>query len=59
MKTKLALNEIIQLGEAVEYRGVVIAPLFPRRRPQAQYVTLEEALAPGFRVREVERGTCH
>ena len=54
MKTKQPLNETVQLGEPVEDRGVVIAPLFPRRQPQAQYVTLEEALALGFRVREVD-----
>ncbi len=54
MKTKQALNEIVQLGEPVEHRGVVIAPLFPRRQPRAQYVTLEDSLALGFRVRELD-----
>jgi len=44
----------IQLGEAVEQRGVVIAPLFPRVRPRAEYLTLEEALPLGFRVAEVD-----
>jgi len=43
----------IQLGEPVEHRGIVIAPLFPRRTPEAAYVTLEEALPLGFRVDEV------
>ena len=43
----------IQLGEPVEHRGIVIAPLFPRRTPEAQYVTLGEALPLGFRVEEV------
>ena len=43
----------IQLGEPVEHRGIVIAPLFPRRTPDAAYVTLEQALPLGFRVDEV------
>ena len=48
----------IQLGEPVEHRGIVIAPLFPRRTPEAAYVTLEEALPLGFRVEEVsEQGS--
>ncbi len=54
METKQASYETIQLGESVEHRGVVIAALFPRRQPLTQYVTLEEALALGFRVREVD-----
>jgi len=44
----------IQLGDPVEYRGVVIAPLFPRQNPKAQYVTLEEALPLGLRITEVD-----
>jgi hypothetical protein len=44
----------IQLGDAVEHRGVVVAPLFPRVKPQAEYVTLEAALPLGFRVAEVD-----
>ena len=48
----------IQLGEPVEHRGIVIAPLFPRRTPDAAYVTLEQALPLGFRVEEVsEQGS--
>jgi hypothetical protein len=50
----MTLEETIQVGEAVEHRGVVIAPQFPRRRPQAQYVTLEEALPLDFRVTEID-----
>jgi hypothetical protein len=42
-----------QLGDAVEHRGVEIAPRFPRRDPEARYVTRDEALPQGFRVREV------
>jgi hypothetical protein len=44
----------IQLGEPVEHRGVVVAPLFPRLKPRAEYATLEEALPLGFRVAEVD-----
>jgi len=44
----------IQLGEPVEHRGVVVAPVFPRSRPRAEYLTLEEALPLGFRVSEVD-----
>jgi hypothetical protein len=47
-----------QIGEPVEHRGIVISPLFPRKTPDAAYVTLEEALPLGFRVTEVdEAGT--
>ena len=47
---------LIQLGEPVEHRGIVLAPLFPRARPRAQYVTLDEALGLGFQVTEVGAG---
>jgi hypothetical protein len=50
--TKLA--ETIQLGDPVEHRGVVIAPLFPRAQPRAEYLTLEEAIPLGFEVTEVD-----
>jgi hypothetical protein len=50
----MTIEQTIQLGEPVEHRGVVIAPLFPRRQPQAQYVTLEEALPLGFRITEID-----
>jgi len=46
-------EDLFQLGNPVEHRGIVITPLFPRRDPVAQYVTLDEALPLGFRVREV------
>jgi hypothetical protein len=52
MQTKL--NETIQLGDPVEHRGLVIAPLFPRREPVAEYLTLEEAIPLGLVVREVD-----
>jgi hypothetical protein len=49
----LVFKDLFQLGNPVEHRGIVITPLFPRRDPVAQYVTLDEALPHGFRVREV------
>jgi hypothetical protein len=48
------IQELIQLGEPVEHRGVVVCPVFPRRTPHAAYVTLEEALPLGFRITEVD-----
>jgi len=47
------LETILQVGEAVEYRGVVLVPLFPRRTPVAEYATLEDALPLGLRIDEV------
>src|SRR4051794_37163982 len=47
------IETTIQLGDPLAHRGVVIAPLFPRRQPRAAYVTLEEALPLGLRVTEV------
>jgi hypothetical protein len=50
--------DAFQLGEPVEHRGIVVTPLFPRRDPVAEYVTLDEALPRGFRVDETsEAGT--
>ena len=52
------MNDLFQIGEAREHRGIVVAPLFPTRDPVAEYVTLDEALAGGLRIREVdESGT--
>jgi hypothetical protein len=48
------IKNLFQLGEPLEHRGIVVAPLFPRRDPEAAYVTLDEALAGGLRVREVD-----
>ena len=49
--------DTFQLGEPVEHRGIVVAPLFPRHDPVAAYVTLDEALPRGFRIdRDVRRG---
>ena len=41
-----------QLGDPVEHRGIVVAPLFPLRDPLARYVTLETALARGLSIAE-------
>ncbi len=48
------IQNLIQIGEAVEHRGIVIAPLFPRRDPVTDYITLDEALPAGLRVCEVD-----
>jgi hypothetical protein len=48
------IETALQLGEPVTHRGIVVAPLFPRHRPRAGYVTLDEALPLGFRVREID-----
>jgi hypothetical protein len=42
----------IQAGEPVVHRGIVIAPLYPRRDPVAAYLTLDEALERGLRIEE-------
>ena len=46
------IQNLIQIGEPAVHRGIVVAPLFPRRDPVAAYVTLDEALARGLRIRE-------
>jgi hypothetical protein len=48
------VKDAIQLGEVVEHRGIVVAPLFPRSDPRATYVNLDEALPLGFAVTEVD-----
>ena len=47
------IETVAQLGEPVDQRGIVVIPLFPRRDPVAAYLTLDEALAGGLRIREV------
>jgi hypothetical protein len=44
---------LIQMGEPVEHRGIMLAPLFPCSRPRARYITLDEALKLGLRLTEV------
>jgi hypothetical protein len=52
------IRKLFQLGEPVEHRGIVVAPLFPRRDPVAAYLTLDEALPRGLLIREVsEQGS--
>src|SRR5437016_1216775 len=46
------INFPFQLGEPVEHRGIVIAPLFPTRDPGCTYVTLDEALPQGLAITE-------
>jgi hypothetical protein len=48
------LTHALQLGEAVEHRGVVIVPLFPTRDPACKYVTLDEALPGGLTITEID-----
>ena len=45
-----------QLGDPVEHRGVVIAPLFPARDPSCAYLTLDEALPRGLAITEISDG---
>lgn len=47
------IESVLQLGEPVAHRGIVLCPLFPRRDPHAAYLTLEEGLPLGFRIAEV------
>jgi hypothetical protein len=49
-----ALTLVPQLGEPVRARGIAVVPLFPQASPVARYVTLDEALALGLRVTEVD-----
>src|SRR5213593_1707983 len=50
----ISLKSPIQLGDAVEHRGIVIVPLFPRTDPRADYLTLDEAIPLGFHVTELD-----
>jgi len=54
--TAPALSAILQPGAPVRHRGVAVTPLFPRVDPRAAYVTLDEALAEGLLVTEVDEG---
>ena len=45
-------TDLIQPGEPVDHRGIVVAPLFPRHDPVAAYITLDEALPRGLRIAE-------
>ena len=48
------IQNLIQAGDHREHRGIVVTPLFLRRDPVAAYLTLDEALAGGLRIREVD-----
>ena len=48
------MKNLFQLGEPVEHRGIVVAPLFPTRDPEAAYVTLDEALPRGLAITEID-----
>ncbi len=45
-------TDLIQPGEPMIERGIVVLPLFPRRDPVAAYIMLDEALPLGLRVSE-------
>ena len=45
------IEDLFQLGDVAEHRGIVVIPIFPRRDPVASYITLDEALPSGFCVR--------
>lgn len=46
------IQDLIQLGDPMEHRGIVVTPLFPRCDPVAHYITLDEALPRGLRIDE-------
>jgi len=48
------IEQAIQIGDPVDHRGIVIAPVYPRQDPKAEYLTIEEALPLGFRITEVD-----
>lgn len=41
-----------QVGDPVEHRGIIVAPLFPLRDPRARYLMLEAVLARGLSITE-------
>jgi hypothetical protein len=48
------IKDLVQLGEPVEHRGIVVTPLFPKRDPVAAYATLDEVIGAGLRITEVD-----
>jgi hypothetical protein len=46
------IDNLFQFGEPAEHRGIIVAPLFPRRDPIARYLTLDETLPRGLRITE-------
>ena len=43
-----------QLGEPRSHAGVTITPLFPRQDPVCEYISLDQALAKGLEISEVD-----
>jgi hypothetical protein len=43
-----------QLGDARSHEGVTLVPLFPLRGPVCDYTALDDAMARGFQVQEVD-----
>src|SRR4051812_47112896 len=43
-----------QLGETQMADGIAVTPLFPRRDPVCDYVTLDEALGTGLQIGEID-----
>ncbi len=48
------ISDFIRRTEPVEHRGIVLAPLFPRRTAAAAYLTLDDASGRGLRVTELD-----
>jgi hypothetical protein len=48
------IEQAMQIGDPVEHHGIVIAPIYPRKNPSAEYLTLEEALPLGLQVTEID-----
>src|SRR3989304_1707988 len=46
------IQDLFQIGEPVEHRGITVAPLFPRHDSVAGYIPLDGARAQGLRIRE-------
>ncbi len=51
------IKNLVQIGQQAEHRGIVVTPLFPCRDPVAAYVTLDEVLASGLRIRETSESS--
>ena len=49
----MPLDLPLQLGDPVTHRGITVTPLFPRRTPAADYLTLDAALDQGLVIGEI------
>jgi hypothetical protein len=54
--TKRTSSHPFQIGGPSEHRRIVVTPLFPRRDPVAEYITLDEALPQALRIGETSEG---